>query len=149
MKRIEMQLQGKVCKLLYIAGPPGSGKTLLTQILVLFAISKGCNVTITSLQEEQVMLSGGQHLYLLFNIFSKSSNYSHLLLDTNNCIRNLWKNEISCIVLSQLNIIVFEELSLISLQLYSIPDITMRYLMINDLKMGGKLVIGNKDPFQL
>ena len=33
--------------------------------------------------------------------------------------------------------------------MYSVPDLALKHLMINDMKMGGKLVIANGDHFQL
>ena len=65
------------------------------------------------------------------------------------CIRNLTKNEFACILLRQADVIVCEELGVISAQLYFIPDTAIKYLMNNEMKMGGKLVILNGDPFQL
>ena len=52
-------------------------------------------------------------------------------------------------MLRQEDIIVFEEIGLISSVLYSVPDTEMKHIMNNDFKMGGNMVIGNGDPFQL
>ena len=43
----------------------------------------------------------------------------------------------------------FQELGLISSQNYSIMDHVMKYLLNNDLSIGGKLVIADGDPHQL
>ena len=87
---------------------------MITQILSLFAISQGCNIAVTSLPSEQSRLSGGQHMHVLFHINPTRSKHSHPMMDCSNCFKNLMKNEVSCAMLAQCNIIVFEELGLMS-----------------------------------
>lgn len=149
IKRIRLYLRGRLKNHLCLVGPPGSGKTMITQILSLHAISQGLNVAVTSLPSEQSRLSGGQHLHILFHINTHNSKYSHPMMEASDCIRKLSKNEVSCALLAQTDVIVFEEIGLVSSELYSIPDTAMKFLMKNDLKMGGKLVIANGDHFQL
>ena len=148
-RRILLHKQGKLEKNLSIVGPPGSGKTLITQLLGIFAVSQGLNVLSTSLAAEQSRMSGGVHMHVLFHIRANKTRYSHPLHAASDCIRNLSKNELSCILLKQADIIFFEELGVVSAELYSVPDTAMKHLMNNDMKMGGKLVISNGDPFQL
>ena len=75
--------------------------------------------------------------------------YCHPTIDATNCIRNLIKNEVSCVLLNQIDIFIFQEIGLISSENYSIMDNAMKYLMSNDLSMGGKLIIADGDPYQL
>ena len=52
-------------------------------------------------------------------------------------------------MLRQADIVVFEETGLTSSALCSILDTVMKHSMNNDLKMGGEMVVGNSDHFQL
>ena len=52
-------------------------------------------------------------------------------------------------LLSQIDVFIFQEIGLVSSEIYSIIDSAMKYLIDNDLSMGGKLVLANRDPHQL
>ena len=122
-------------------------KTLITQILVIYTILLDCNVALTSPSVEWAMLSRWQQLYLLFSMNSKSENYSHSLIENNNLIKNVVKNKSNSISLSQINILVIEEIGLSSSQLYPVSNLAIQYLMMYNIKIGGKLVILNRDHF--
>ena len=149
MNRIMMQKEGLHPKNACLVGPPGSGKTYLTHVAALFAVSQGLMVMTSALAAEQALLSGGTHIHSLFNIQVDQKMYCHPTIDATNCIRNLIKNEISCVLLNQIDIFIFQEIGLISSENHSIMDNAMKYLMSNDLSMGGKLIIADGDPYQL
>ena len=52
-----MQKEGLLPKNVYLVGPPGSGKTFLTYVAALFAISQGLIVIASALASEQAFLS--------------------------------------------------------------------------------------------
>ena len=54
--------KGKLKKNLYIVGPPGSGKILLTQVLGIFAVAQGLSTLNASVSADQSRTSeGGSH----------------------------------------------------------------------------------------
>ena len=147
--RAMMKKSGLNTKNVCLAGPPGSGKTFLTHVAALFAISQGLSVMTTAIAAEQALLSGGMHIHSLFHVQVGQKMHCHPMIEATNCTRNLIKHEISCILLSQIDVFMFQELGLVSSEIYSIIDNAMKHLIDNDLSMGGKLVLADGDPCQL
>ena len=88
-------------------------------------------------------------MHILFHIDVKKSRYTHPIHEASQYIRKLTKNETPFMMLRQADIIVFEEIGLMSSALSSIPETAMKHITNNHLKMEGKMVKGNGDPFQL
>ncbi|CAG0901418.1 unnamed protein product [Cyprideis torosa] len=130
-------------------GPPGAGKSKLTEVMTLFAISKGLTVIVTSLASERSRSCGGRHIHLLFPMTVTRNTRNHPLLDAQDCIRNLAKNPMKLLILQRTNVFVVEEIGLVSAEMYGVLDTVMKYVMSNDLPFGGKLVIANGDHVQL
>ncbi|CAG0890579.1 unnamed protein product [Cyprideis torosa] len=130
-------------------GPPGAGKSKLTEVLTLFAISKGLTVVVTSLASERSRSCGGRHIHLLFPMMVSMNRRSHPLLDAQDCIRNLTKNPIKLLILQRTNVFIFEEIGLVSAEMFAVLDSVMKYVMSCDLPFGGKLVIANGNHVQL
>ncbi|CAG0901954.1 unnamed protein product [Cyprideis torosa] len=130
-------------------GPPGAGKSKLTEVLTLFAISKGLTVVVTSLASERSRSCGGRHIHLLFPMRVTMNKRNHPLLDAQDCIRNLTKNPIKLLILQRTNVFIFEEIGLVSSEMFAVLDSVMKYVMSCDLPFGGKLVIANGNHVQL
>jgi predicted GIY-YIG superfamily endonuclease len=74
---------------------------------------------------------------------------SHPLLDAQDCIRNLTMNPIKLLILQRTNVFIFEEIGLVSAEMFAVLDSVMKYVMSCDLPFGGKLVIANGNHVQL
>ena len=72
-----MQKEGLHHKNTCLVGPPGSGKTFLTHVAALFAVSQGLSVMTTAIAAEQALLSGGMHIHSLFHVQVGQKMYCH------------------------------------------------------------------------
>ena len=84
-------------------------------------------------------------LYLNVN----QSKYSHPLVDADNCIKSLSKNEVASLLLHHLDVLTIDELGLTSAQMCSIIDLALKHVNKTDSSMGSLLVVANGDPYQL
>ena len=132
-----------------LCGPPGSVKSLLLKILCLYATCLGLNCTITSVPTDQSNISGGTHLHLLYKLSANNKTSYHPLQEANEAIHNLNKNDAALAYLFSLDIIIIEEIGLLNSELYSTLEIISQYIMDNNNRSGGKLILCNGDPFQL
>ena len=90
-RKLHLQLQGKAPKHGCLVGPPGSGKSLLSHVTALYAVSIGLRVGSTAFPAEQAMLIGGLHLHKMFCLNVNQSKHSHPLIDPDNCMNSLSK----------------------------------------------------------
>ena len=75
-----------------ITGAPGSGKTYLTNMMALYAISLGFDVGITASMSQRDVQIGGLHIHKLFGIPVNKKLSLHLLAET--AISNLQRLDI-------------------------------------------------------
>nr|XP_039259083.1 uncharacterized protein LOC120335608 isoform X2 [Styela clava] len=132
-----------------IVGPPGAGKTFLIQLAAFVAMCLGFRVTLLSLTSERARSLGGIHIHQAFPIpvtdkYNKSPDrtYCHMM-------QGLRKYGKKMVLLQRADIFIFEEIGLISAEMYSMLDRCMKDIMSSDESFGHKFVIANGDPCQL
>nr|XP_039257388.1 uncharacterized protein LOC120334012 [Styela clava] len=132
-----------------IVGPPGAGKTFLIQLAAFVAMCLGFRVTLLSLTSERARALGGIHIHQAFpipvtNKYNKSPGrtYSQMML----ALRKYGKK---MVLLQRTDIFIFEEIGLISAEVYAMLDRCMKDIMSSDESFGHKFVIANGDPCQL
>ena len=118
-------------------------------MLFLYASSLGLNAVVTSVPSEQSNQSGGTHFHLLFKMSVNEKMNYHPLLEANQCIYRLTRNDASLAYLYDIDVLIIEEVGLVNSELYSTIELVLQHVMDNDLKAGGKLVISSGDPHQL
>jgi len=133
----------------YLVGPPGFGKLLLSKSLLVYASSLGLNATVTSVHSEQSNQSRGTHFHLLLKMtVNKRLNY-YLMLEANQFICDLSRNNVSLAYLYTIDVLIIKEVGLLNSESHSTIELVLQHVIENDVKADIKLVINNKDPYQL
>ena len=101
-----------------ITGAPGSGKTYLTNIIALHAISLGFNVGITASMSQRAVQIGGLHIHKLFGILMNKKLSLHLFAETAIC--NLLHKPERLNILKVLNLLFVDEIGQVSSDLLAI-----------------------------
>nr|XP_039271517.1 uncharacterized protein LOC120345964 isoform X2 [Styela clava] len=137
------------CRFPCIVGPPGAGKTFLIQLLAFVSLSLGYRVSLLSLTSERARSLGGIHIHQVFPLpvtekYNKSpdKSYCHMM-------QSLSKSGKKMVLLQRTDIFIFEEIGLISAEIYAMMDRCMKEIMSSDESFGHKFVIANGDPCQL
>jgi hypothetical protein len=151
-----------------IIGPPGTGKTHLMMRMVTYAIAQKLKVNILSMTGkfllkcgviiwsnmsltigERARSLGGQHVHLAFSYPVQTAMISTSAISTTTCLSTLQKNPMKVALLGETDIFFFDEISMISAEMFSSLDMIMQKVMNNNLPWGGKLLIASGDHKQL
>ena len=125
MKKIEEKLNGISTNHYCLAGPPGSGKSLLSKTLFIHAMSLGLNAAITSVPSEKSNHSGGTHFHLLFKMSVNEKVTYHPMQEANKCICGLNRNEASLGYLFDIDVLIIEEIGLVNSELHSTIELVL------------------------
>ena len=140
-------VQNTFTKCLIIAGSPGTGKTFLEIILLMYAISKGLKCCITAIMSKRAIQLGGIHIHKLFCLPGHNKFTLHRLAEI--ALISLQLKIERFRFLQLLNVIFIDEIGQVSSELVSTLDIILRKLRNNDIFFGGLLIISTIDYKQL
>ena len=104
----------------------GSGKTYLTNIIALYAISLGLNIGITASMSQQAVQIGGVHIHKLFGIPVNKKLSLHFLAET--AISNLLRKPERLYILKVLNILIIDEIVQVSSELLALLNMILQYI---------------------
>ena len=136
-------------KSVLLCGPPGAGKTHVFLKAALFCLSKNLRIVITAITSERASKLGGIHLHHLFalpvfqSLVMSTANYATQTLGA------LGKNTLKFAFLRRIDVIFFEEISLLSANILATLDSVLRAVREVDVPMGGVLIIATGDQEQL
>ena len=132
-----------------LVGRAGSGKTHVLKMAVTYALSKGLTVELMSWTSERARKLGGNHLHLVFPIEVNKSRiaFSHAI--AGQCLAQLNRSPMKKALIMRTDVFAWEELGLLSAEMFAALDNILRVLMGNNLPLGGKLWISTGDSKQL
>jgi predicted GIY-YIG superfamily endonuclease len=134
-------------KSVVVVGGPGTGKTTVMLLLMLYAMTLGLNVCVTALLSERAIQLGGKHLHWLFMLPVRESSTPGRIAEL--AIAALFKTPWKLELLRRLDVIFLDELGQISAETLSVLDIIFRRIRSCTRFMGGVLLISTKDILQL
>lgn len=131
-----------------ICGGPGVGKTTVCQFISLFLLSKGLNVTPTSLVADRSKELGGTHFHKLLSLTGDSNSRS-TGRQAEKAIRDLYRKPEILGFLRTLDAINLDELGVFPAENVAIFDMVLRYVRNSHEFMGGLFVYCTLDHLQL
>ena len=129
-----------------ILGRPGTGKTHLSGVVLSHALCNGLLSYITSLPSRRAVQLYGEHIHRLFRISTKNLNAESL---ANEALVRLSHDHKRRTLLTRLQVLLVEEISLINAETWTAVDLIFRQLKDNSDSFGGVMVIANGDCCQL
>ena len=111
-----------------ITGAPGSGKTYLTNIIALYAISLGFNVGITASMSQRAIQIGVLHIHKLFGIPVNKKLPFHILSETAIC--NLLRKPERLYILKVSNVLFMDEIGQVSSELLALLNMILQNIRI-------------------
>ena len=154
IKRVLGNLQRRVCGYSFnlfarneiILGPPGSGKSHVCKIVLMYALMNGITSMVTSLAARRANQLGGEHIHRLFGIPVKNISASEIADEALIKLTNDPKRQH---LLTQLQFLVLEEISVVNAELCCAMDLVLQKLKDNFSPFGGVFVLANGDCMQL
>ena len=132
-----------------LIGRPGSGKSHVLRIATAYALSKGLQVELMSFTSERARKLGGNHLHLVFPFGVGNGRVAFANDYASSCLSQLDKDPMKKAMLKRVDVIVFEEVGLLSAEHFTAMDTVLKTLMGNSAPMGGKLFMCCGDHKQL
>ena len=71
----------------------------------------------------------------------------HSIIEANQCAHDLLRNNASLACLHSSNILIIKKVGLVYSKWHSAIEFVLQDVMENDMKLGRKLIISNKDPY--
>ncbi|XP_014681905.1 PREDICTED: ATP-dependent DNA helicase PIF1-like, partial [Priapulus caudatus] len=132
-----------------LVGPPGCGKTHILLIAQTYALSKGLNAQLVAITSERARRLGGEHIHLLFNIPILDAKRHTISTMAETTLFRLLHSPIRLAALQRIDVLVIEEIGLVSAEIFAVMDLVLRYIRDSPVPMGGVLVLACGDPRQL
>jgi predicted GIY-YIG superfamily endonuclease len=134
-----------------VYGAPGAGKTFVSQLLVLYAISQGLNVISTALMGVRANALGGAglHIHKLFHFPTDGNATTSPFRCAELALQKIKRKTVILHALLTVDVIFYDELGQISAELLSAMDIILRHLRKSQIPFAGVLMLGSMDPAQL
>ena len=130
-----------------VLGKPGSGKSHVCSIALLFAMNNGLNCYVTSLAARRSAQFCCDHIHRLFCIDTEEKNDAAAAASKS--VRRLSFEPKKRALLMQLDVLVLEEIGLVNAELVTTIDLILRSIRNSDVSFGGIFVIANGDTKQL
>ena len=127
-------------------GNPGTGKTHLTGIALAHSLYNSLISYVTSFASRRAKILRGEHIHRLFKISVRSLDAESL---ANEAVVKLNHDHKRRSLLLQLQVLIFEEVSLVPAELFCAMDLILRKIKNSNDSFGGALVIANGDCCQL
>lgn len=109
-----------------IVGPPGCGKTFVANLLVTYALTRQHLVMVTALTAQRAREMGGVHLHALFKLPIGASSLTSASVEADNALFNLMNDTIATAVLRKVDMILIDEVGLVSMEGLETIDIILR-----------------------
>jgi hypothetical protein len=133
-----------------LIGKPGAGKTFLVQLAVVYALSRGLNVLVLALTGQRALEVGGSHIHRFFCIQEPSGQKTTSAARiAESAMKSLVAHPEKTAVIKNVDLVVFEEIGLIPLELLSAVDRVMQYFRKSQAPFGSCLATGTGDNRQL
>ena len=129
-------------------GGPGTGKTHLGLLLLVYALGQGATVVITSILAERSIALGGIHIHKLL-VMKPAHNDHEIYHIADACIRSLNRKPENLNLIQSMDILFIDEIGQVSAQILSVMDIVFRCVRKLDMYMGGIEIICTMDVEQL
>jgi predicted GIY-YIG superfamily endonuclease len=143
-----MSASEEVPKCTCIVGDPGSGKTTVAMMVMLFCVTRGLHCGATALMSERAMELGGVHFHKLSNC--PTQNNLSVLQMAERAIGTMLKTNNSYYhILKKIDVLLIDELGQMSSEAISVLDTILRRIRNSVRFMGGILLITTMDIMQL
>jgi len=130
-----------------VLGKPGSGKSHVSSIVLLFAMHNGLNCYITSLAARRSSHFNCEHIHRLFCIGTNSKDDASTAAEK--ALKKISTKPVKRAILLSLDVLLIEEIGLISSELLTTLDIILQQVRDSPKFFGGVLLIANGDTNQL
>ena len=130
-----------------VLGKPGSGKSHVCSIALLFAMNNGLNCYVTSLAARRSAQFCCDHIHRLFCMDTGEKNDAASA--ASNSVKRLSFEPKKRALLMQIDVLVIEEIGLVNAELLTTIDLILRAIRNSDMSFGGIFVIANGDTKQL
>ena len=132
-----------------LVGPPGSGKTYLAMNAVAYCLSHKIKCIVMSLTADRSRALGGVHMHVLFGMHVHDGSDSDVNKIVDSAIKCLMRSPHKLAFLKRLQVLVYEEIGLISNETLCTIDKIMKFVKANDRPFGGCILIATGDHRQL
>ena len=139
--------ENQIVKHELIMGPPGTGKTFICSLCLSFALGAGLFCHVTSLAARRARQFGGIHIHRLFCL--SINNELSVTKVAEKALKKLHCHPERKALLLRLDVLMIEEIGLISAQHWAAMDLIMQSLKEVNVPFGGILVLATGDPCQL
>ena len=130
-----------------IMGKPGAGKSHVSGICVLFGIMNGLNCYVTSLAARRAAMFNCEHIHRLFCIGINKND--DIATASEKALKKLSNKPEKRALLMSLDVLLIEEIGLVSAELLTVMDLVLQRLRDNNTFFGGVFVLANGDTNQL
>ena len=130
-----------------VLGKPGSGKSHLTSICLLYGMLNGLFCYVTGLASRRAQHFNCLHIHRLFCI--NPNDRANVTLAVEKALKKLHHHAERKALLMSLDVLVLEEIGIISSQLLATVDLILQKVRDSSLLFGGVLIIANGDTNQL
>ena len=132
-----------------LVGPPECGKTHILLLSQTYALSKGLNAQLVALTSERARRLGGEHIHLLFSMPVLDDKRYSISTMAETTLFQLVRSPVRMAALQRIDVLMIEEIGLVSAEMFAVMDIVLRYIRDNQVPMGGVLIVASGDPRQL
>jgi hypothetical protein len=134
-----------------IQGSPGSGKSYLAQLAVVYCKSQGLRVISTAMMAARASVLGGVHLHKLLALLVNSN--PNVRMKPMRCaelaLEKIMRNPYLLYPLLTVDVLFLDEAGQVSAELLSVLDIILRTIRKKSTLNGGVLIISTMDHSQL
>ena len=130
-----------------VLGKPGSGKSHVSSIGLLFALNNGLNCYVTSLAARRSSHFRCEHIHRLFCIGINSKDDASTAAEK--AVKKISEKPLKRAILLSLDVLLIEEIGLISSELLTTIDIILQLVRDSPKTFGGVLILANGDTNQL
>jgi len=130
-----------------VHGAPGTGKSFVTQVAVLYAVSKGLRVMSTALMSVRAIVIGGIHLHKLLCL--KKGNRISPFKIAEAALQRIHRKQEYLYAIQTVDVLFVDEIGQISSEFLSVIDIVFRHARDSRTPFGGCLVLASMDHRQI
>eukprot|EP00956_Cyclotella_meneghiniana_P024833 scaffold50532_cov38-Cyclotella_meneghiniana.AAC.1 len=132
-----------------IHGAPGTGKSFVSELLVLYAISLGLNILSSALMGVRANALGSVHLHEFFKLPTSDTTVFSAFQGAQAALEKIMRDPMLLHALRTLDVLFLDECSQVSAEYLSMMDIILRKVRNSQTPFGGVHVFGTMDPAQL
>jgi len=123
-----------------------------------YALSKGLQVELMSYTSERARTLGGavikivlmtNHMHSIFSLPVRGALVTATHSIVSECVTALQKDPLKMALIKHTDVFLYEEIGLLSAQLFGTLDSILQFVMQNTLPWGGKLLMSTGDAMQL